>query len=109
MSAAEGMFSAPKATSWAWAARSRASKAREIAPFTSGFSRRSWASLPSASSPDLASRSRRPSFGVGSSMDATYPAASPADQPSSCGRGFFLARELALAGGTLQGLCPAGR
>jgi hypothetical protein len=32
MSAAEGRFSAPIATSWAWTAFSRASKARVIAP-----------------------------------------------------------------------------
>ena len=46
MSAADGMFRAPSATSWACAAFSRASKAREMAPLTSGFSSRSWASLP---------------------------------------------------------------
>ena len=34
MSAADGMFSAPNATSWAWAAFSRASNARAIAPLT---------------------------------------------------------------------------
>ena len=34
MSAADGMFSAPKATSWAAAAFSRASKARAMAPLT---------------------------------------------------------------------------
>ena len=49
-SAADGMFSALNATSCAWTAFSRASKAREIAPLTSGFSRRSWASLPRVSS-----------------------------------------------------------
>ena len=58
MSAADGMLSAPIAASWAWTARSRASKAREIAPLTSGFSSRSWASLPSASSLERASLSR---------------------------------------------------
>ena len=50
MSAADGMLSAPIAASCAWTARSRASNARVIAPLTSGFSSRSWASLPSASS-----------------------------------------------------------
>ena len=47
------------AASCACVARSRASNARAIAPDTSGFSSRSWASLPSASSPCLARRSRR--------------------------------------------------
>ena len=41
MSAADGMFSAPIATSCAWAAFSRASNARPIAPVSSGFSSRS--------------------------------------------------------------------
>ena len=51
MSAADGMFSAPKATSWAAAAFSRASKARAMAPLTKGFSSRSCAKRPRASSP----------------------------------------------------------
>ena len=38
MSAAEGRFRAPKATSCAWVAFSRASKARAIAPVSRGFS-----------------------------------------------------------------------
>ena len=62
MSAAEGMFSAPIAASWACTARSRASKAREIALLTNWFSSRSWAILPSASSLERASLSRRPSL-----------------------------------------------
>ena len=41
MSAAEGRFNAPIASSCAWAAFSRASEARPIAPFSSGFSNRS--------------------------------------------------------------------
>ena len=46
MSAADGMFSAPKATSWAAAAFSRASKARAMAPLIKGFSSRSCAKSP---------------------------------------------------------------
>ena len=64
MSAADGMFSAPIAASCAWTARSRAPNAREIAELTIGFSSRSWASLPIASSLERASLSRRPSLSV---------------------------------------------
>ena len=45
MSAADGRLSALNATSWAWTAFSRASKARAIAPVTSGFSSRSCGEL----------------------------------------------------------------
>ena len=75
MSEADGMFNAPKATSWACAAFSRASKARAMAPLMSGFSSRSWASRPRASSPDRVRRSRRPSPPVSSSMRRTLPQA----------------------------------
>ena len=67
-SAAEGRLRAPIATSCAWAAFSRASNARVSAPLTSGFSRRSWASLPRASSPERAMRRRRPSSEESSAM-----------------------------------------
>ncbi len=60
MSAAEGRLSAPIASSWAWAAFSRASKARPIAPVSSGLSNRSVSALPSRSSVPPARRSRRP-------------------------------------------------
>ena len=53
MSAAEGRLSAPMAASCACTAFSRASKARAIAPFTTGFEISSSAILPRASSPCL--------------------------------------------------------
>ena len=59
MSAAEGMLSAPIATSCAWAAFSRASNARPIAPVSSGFSSRSESAFPSRSSVLPPRRSRR--------------------------------------------------
>ncbi len=59
MSLAEGMFSAPIATSWARTARSRVSNARDSAPETTGFSRSSWATRPIASSPCLVTRPLR--------------------------------------------------
>ncbi len=59
MSAAEGMLSAPIATSWAWAAFSRASKARPIAPVSSGFSSSSESALPRRSSVVPPRRSRK--------------------------------------------------
>ena len=59
MSAAEGMFRAPIATSCAWAAFSRASNARPIAPVSRGFSSRSDSALPSRSSVEPLKRSRR--------------------------------------------------
>ncbi len=64
MSAADGMFSAPIAASWACTAFSRAPKAREIAELTIEFSSRSCASLPIASSLERASLSRMPSLSV---------------------------------------------
>ena len=66
MSAAEGRFSAPIATSCAWAAFFCASSARVIAPLSSGFSSRSWASLPIVSSPWRVMRSFSPSCEVSS-------------------------------------------
>ena len=66
MSAAVGMFSAPKAASCAVVAFSRASNAREIAPLTSGLAMRSSASLPRVSSLCFVSRSRSPSDSVSS-------------------------------------------
>ena len=59
MSAADGMFSAPIATSCACAAFSRASNARPIAPVSSGFSSRSDSALPRRSSVVPLKRSRR--------------------------------------------------
>ena len=71
-SAAEGRLSALIAVSCAAVAFSRASKARESAPVTIGFSSRSCASLPRASSPDRASRSRRLALPVSSSIAAPF-------------------------------------
>ena len=68
MSAAEGRLSAPMAASWACSARSRASKARAIAPFTTGLAISSSATLPSASSPCLDSFSTKVSSRSGSSI-----------------------------------------
>jgi hypothetical protein len=65
-------LSALIAVSCAAEAFSRASNALAIAPVTSGFSRRSWASLPRASSPDRVSRSRRFSLPVSSSIAAPF-------------------------------------
>ncbi len=59
MSAAEGMFSAPIATSCAWAAFSRASNARPIAPVNSGFSSSSESALPRRPRCCRSRRSRR--------------------------------------------------
>ena len=59
-SAADGMFSAPIAASWAATAVSRASKARAMAACTTGFATISSATLPSASSPWRERRSTNP-------------------------------------------------
>jgi hypothetical protein len=83
MSLAEGMFSAVNATSRARTPFSRASNARVSARVTSGFSRSSLASCPSASS--LATRWRRPSAASSSSSAEDASAAVAPRKDGVCG------------------------
>ena len=90
MSAAEGRLSAPMAASCAWTAFSRASKARAIAAFTTGFEISSSAILPSASSPWRESRSHEALvllWGSPSRRQGTYISGGREAHQGGCPRG----------------------